>query len=60
LDHNRTKGLSFAKIKDWIFLTYPELATKTADRQERIDEILAESGKKSSVVGQNNEKLLKG
>jgi len=38
---------SFAEIKKWFFNTYSEVAKKTADRQKRIDTILAESAKKA-------------
>ena len=39
---------SFAKIKTWFFDTYSEVAKKTADRQKRIDDILADAAKKAA------------
>ena len=39
---------SFAQIKKWFFATYPEVAKKTEDRQNRIDEIIADAAKKAA------------
>ncbi len=38
---------TFAEIKKWFFSTYPEVAKKTEDRQNRIDTILADAAKKA-------------
>ena len=38
---------SFAKIKTWFFDTYSEVGKKTADRQKRINEILADAANKA-------------
>lgn len=36
---------TFAEIKRWFFATYPEIAKKTENRQNRIDVILADAAK---------------
>lgn len=40
----------FDVIKEWFFLTYPELETKTETRRNRINEILAEAAKNAASV----------
>ena len=42
------ESANFHKIKEWFFCTYSELANKTKNRQNRIDEILAEAAKKAA------------
>lgn len=43
---------SFAKIKEWFFLTYPELGKKSENRQNRINEILAEAAKRAEAANE--------
>lgn len=43
---------SFAKIKEWFFLTYPELEKKSENRQNRINEILAEAAKRAEAANE--------
>ena len=43
---------SFAKIKEWFFLTYPEIGKKSVNRQSRINEILAEAAKRAEAANE--------
>ena len=52
---NETKSIldveetaTFAEIKKWFFNTYSEIKNKSENRQNRIDEILAEAAKKAT------------
>ncbi len=42
------ESAKFQQIKEWFFLTYPDIAAKTEKRQNRIDEILAEAAKNAA------------
>jgi len=39
---------AFSQIKTWFFTTYPEIGKKTENRQNRINEILAEAAKNAA------------
>lgn len=39
---------SFATIKKWFFITYPEIGNKTENRKNRISQILAEAKAKAA------------
>ena len=41
------ESAKFTDIKNWFFLTYSDLAKKTTNRQNRINEILADAKKKA-------------
>lgn len=41
---------NFMEIKEWFFLTYPDLAEKTKKRQKRIDEILTQAAKNNEAA----------
>ena len=40
----------FNTIKEWFFLTYPELAKKSDTRKNRINAILAEAAKRAEAA----------
>ena len=44
------ESAKFHEIKEWFFATYSELADKTANRQKRIDEILAQAAKNNEAA----------